>query len=474
MHGRTISNHYRCPECFSGVVPSGPLSRSQGYFKFGPGSVCYGRLSAGSHRPHSAFSLEDVSPHASFDGANLRLPFDPGEIIDNLRLERYRPGLFTKAEYALKRIYYWLRPWTNQFVRREIQRFHARRWKRQMFPRWPVDTTVENIHETVLQLLLQAHGLERIPFVWFWPNGARGCLSVTHDVETQAGRDFCGALMDLDDAFGLKASFQLIPEQRYGVPDEFLQQIRDRGFEVGIQDMNHDGRLFDEKEEFLRRARIVNHYGRRYGARGFRAGVLYRRPDWYDALDFSFDMSIPNVAHLDPQRGGCCTVMPFFIGNMLELPVTTTQDYTLFHLLRERSLDLWKAQMDLILEKNGLVTFIVHPDYVIAKPFRRVYEDLLRYVQGRCKCEPIWTALPSDIDHWWRARSRMSLVPDNGSWRIEGADAERAVVAYAKGVGGRLVYEVPQSAAWAAPFAGAAGRGGLVSSCTLRQGGSQS
>jgi hypothetical protein len=28
-------------------------------------------------------------------------------------------------------------------------------------------------------------------------------------------------------------------------------------------------------------------------------------------LCFAYDMSIPNVAHLDPQRGGCCTIMPF-------------------------------------------------------------------------------------------------------------------------------------------------------------------
>ena len=26
------------------------------------------------------------------------------------------------------------------------------------------------------------------------------------------------------------------------------------------------------------------------------------------ALKFSFDMSVPNVATYDPQRGGCCTV----------------------------------------------------------------------------------------------------------------------------------------------------------------------
>jgi len=290
-------------------------------------------------------------------------------------------------------------------------------------------------------LSLEAKGVERIPFVWFWPNGARGCLTMTHDVETEAGRDFCAELMDVDEGFGIKSSFQIVPEKRYAVPTKLLESLRARGFEIGIQDLNHDGGLFDSREKFLRRVKVINRYGREYGARGFRAGVLYRKPEWYDALDFSFDMSIPNVAHLDPQHGGCCTVMPYFIGDILELPVTTIQDYTLFHLLNDDSIDLWKKQTELILEKNGLASFIVHPDYVIERKPRRVYEALLGYLQALRARENVWFALPSEIDHWWRARSKMSVVAHGDSFCIEGGGAERAVLAFATSANGRLVYE---------------------------------
>ena len=34
---------------------------------------------------------------------------------------------------------------------------------------------------------------------------------MTHDVEGQAGLDFCDELMDIDDSFGIKSAFQLIP-----------------------------------------------------------------------------------------------------------------------------------------------------------------------------------------------------------------------------------------------------------------------
>ncbi len=52
-----------------------------------------------------------------------------------------------------------------------------------------------------------------MPFIWFWPDGANGCAILTHDVEAEPGRDFCETLMDLDDEYGIKASFQLVPEK---------------------------------------------------------------------------------------------------------------------------------------------------------------------------------------------------------------------------------------------------------------------
>ena len=118
----------------------------------------------------------------------------------------------------------------------------------------------------------------------------------------------------------IPASFQIVPEDRYEVSQEFLDSIRGRGFEINVQNLNHDGRLYNDRSEFARRAEKINEYGRRFGASGFRSAILYRRQEWYSDLDFSYDMSVPNSGHLEPQRGGCCTVMPYFVGKILELP----------------------------------------------------------------------------------------------------------------------------------------------------------
>jgi hypothetical protein len=446
---QAVNDRYRCPAKFLDTGVNRQLFADAGYFLFGPNTTCYGRSSSGvgASRPDS--SLLDAIADVSMDDGRLSLPFNPTEIIENLRLERYANGTGRESSFdnLLRRLYYLLRPLTNLEVRRQVQKFRARNWKEQPFPKWPVDTTVENICERVLSMSIEAKGVDKVPFVWFWPDGASSCVTMTHDVETEAGRDYCPELMNVDDAFGVKAAFGIVPEERYEVSTSLLDAIRNRGFEVAVQDLNHDGRLFDNREEFLRRANLINRYGREYRAKGFRAAVLYRKPEWYDALDFSFDMSIPNVAHLDPQHGGCCTVMPYFIGNILELPVTTTQDYTLFHVLNELSIDLWKTQIDLILKKNGLLSFIVHPDYIIEPEKLSIYEALLGCLRAFAEKVPIWFALPCDVDSWWRARSKMSVVNEGGSWRIEGDETKRAVLAYAKVVGGKLVYELKHASA---------------------------
>jgi hypothetical protein len=95
----------------------------------------------------------------------------------------------------------------------------------------------------------------------------QSCAIVTHDVETEAGRDRCSWLMDEDDQYQIKASFQIVPEERYAVPSSFLEAIRARGFEINVHDLNHDGRLFSSREEFIRRAERINGYLQAFGAR---------------------------------------------------------------------------------------------------------------------------------------------------------------------------------------------------------------
>ena len=385
-----------------------------------------------------------------FTGGDNQAPVTPVDMdiaIDLLRLEKYIDNKIqdehqSPLKAAVRRTYYMMRPLFPVSFRKYLQRVALRGWDTMTFPAWPVDLSVEKLMEGTWRLLLRATNSRELPFIWFWPDGhASGCI-MTHDVETQAGRDFCGTMMQMERRYGIHSAFEVVPEERYEVPDEFLQDIRDGGCEVCIHGLNHDGHLFSSEDVFFQRARKINAYAEQWKARGFRSPVMYRNLDWLPALDFSYDMSVPNVGHLDPQRGGCCTVMPYFIGELLELPLTTIQDYSLFNIVGQRSLDTWAKQIDMIRKRHGLISFIIHPDYVSDGWSSKLYETLLEYLARlRAECG-VWVALPRDVDSWWRARREMTLTRENGAWKILGPEAERAKVAYASIENGNVVYRI--------------------------------
>jgi hypothetical protein len=438
---KCLTQYFRCPEQYVRFKARGPLSATAGYFQFGQEATCYGSYCGDQAAGPPPGMLHDALRDTVIEDGVTLLPFDPSQVVDNLRRELYESDWLSRNPLsALAKLYYFLRPILPVGLRRHLQKLYLRGWDRLPFPRWPVDCSVDNILAQLLLLSLKSSGVERIPLVWFWPEGASSCAIMTHDVETDLGRNFCATLMDIDDSFGIKASFQVIPEQRYEVSREFLDSIRKRHFELVVHDLNHDGRLYRDREQFLKRVAKINLYREEYGAQGFRSAVLYRKQLWYDALKFSYDMSVPNVAHLDPQRGGCCTVMPYFVGDILELPVTTTQDFTLFYILNDYSINLWKRQTGLIMKNHGLISFVVHPDYIVRSRERGIYERLLDHLVCLRKEQGIWITTPGEVNRWWRQRAQMKLVENGAGWKIEGSGSEHARIAYASEKEGQLVF----------------------------------
>jgi len=133
--------------------------------------------------------------------------------------------------------------------------------------------------------------------------------------------------------------------------------------------------------------------------------------------------------------------MPYFVGDILELPVTATQDHTLFNVLNDYSLSFWQQQCELIMETHGLITFIVHPDYIISPRPQAAYKRLLDFLVKLRTERNVWIALPREVDRWWRQRSAMKIIRRNGEFMVDGAGSERARIAYACVEGDRIVYE---------------------------------
>jgi hypothetical protein len=444
-------DHTKCPPSSTERINCSPGNGLEGFFRLGEMRL-YGRANGSSTSSGPDGNLPPIDSPVQDGNGSLSLPFDPNEIIDNLRWERYAGAANTQITYISnnkslsRRLYYAIRPLLPVKVRRHLQRIALQDWSKITFPAWPVDTTVEDFIEWLWIRVFQVTGAKQIPFIWYWPESFHSCAIMTHDVETGVGQDFCPTMLKIEQEYGIKSAFELVPEVRYEISEKVLEAIRSAGSEVCVHGLNHDGRLFSSEELFRTRAKAINQYAEKWGARGFRSPVMYRNLSWYDAFHFSYDMSVPNVAHLDPQRGGCCTVFPYFVGDILELPLTATQDYPLFNIIRSNPMEMWSKQMDLIVAKHGLVSFIIHPDYIVEPEKQALYRELLKMLRKYNSEKNVWLALPREVDAWWRERAAMSLECKDGNWSVQGKGSERARVAYATLENGKIKYALPNEA----------------------------
>lgn len=236
-----------------------------------------------------------------------------------------------------------------------------------------------------------------------WPEGKQFALVLTHDVESGLGARNCEALMRLEMKCGFRSSFNFIPEGSYSVSRELIELLKQNGFEVGVHDLHHNGKLYRSRKLFDRAVPRINFYLREWEAVGFRSGFMHRNLEWLHALDIEYDMSTFDTDPFEPQPDGAHTIFPFFVSNgssrgYVELPYTLPQDSTLFLLLNQKDISIWKRKLDWVAERGGMALVNVHPDYIhfgdqggsnYAFPFAR-YEELLEYVRdtysGRFCC----------------------------------------------------------------------------------------
>lgn len=188
--------YFKCPERYARLVTEGPLSTKKRFFRLGPGNVCYGRL-YGPDSAADAGAIPDIDHEVRAECGSVILPFDVKEVVENLQLEQYPSAAQDEkstTQAALSAMYYFVRPLLPLGLRKHLQRIHLRGWDHISFPRWPVDRAVNNLLEHLMILSIRAQELERIPFIWFWPEGASSSAIMTHDVETALGRDLCCTL----------------------------------------------------------------------------------------------------------------------------------------------------------------------------------------------------------------------------------------------------------------------------------------
>ena len=158
LMNKALIDYYRCPGGYLDFALRGSLSKDIGFFRFGHDTICYGQSSAGFCSPTVNGHLDDVFQNAVTEESTNLLPFDPTQIIDNLRFEYYVPknGKKRLLDRFVRNAYYGIRPLLPVPVRRHLQRVHLRDWSKLSFPHWPVDRSVEQIVETLLKFSVRS------------------------------------------------------------------------------------------------------------------------------------------------------------------------------------------------------------------------------------------------------------------------------------------------------------------------------
>jgi peptidoglycan/xylan/chitin deacetylase (PgdA/CDA1 family) len=358
---------------------------------------------------------------------SLVLPFDPNEAIQNLTMERYRAvgrrGHGRGSSGLPLRAYYLLRPVLPRSLQLAMRRMFSRVQARARFPRWPYEPARHDLARRFHGFVTEITDAPP-PWIAPWPRPYSWALVLTHDVETAVGYRGMLEICDMEEARGFRSSWNFVP-RRYNVEDAMISQIADRGFEVGIHGLHHDGRDLESPQMIRERLPEIREYADRWNAAGFRAPGTQRHWEWMGLLGFDYDSSFPDTDPYEPQPGGSCSWLPFFIEDLVELPITLPQDHTLFVILRRAGAATWIDKARQLRERGGLALMLTHPDYMIEPTIAVAYADFLGQFQHDAS---VWQALPRDVAAWWRRRAASHLEPVGDGWRVVGPAAGEAVV----------------------------------------------
>lgn len=287
--------------------------------------------------------------------------------IERVILEKDEPPRLS----GVRKGYYFLRPVIPVGMRRLLQRNR--------------NVNVEDdwfISERLIELYLKSCGED---VFWnalegLWERDVVSPLVLTHDVESYEGLKFVETVIEIEEKYGFRSSFNVVPFL-YDVPDEILSLIKERGFETGVHGFNHDGKDYFSKKIFDKRAVYINEAIEKYGAFGYRSPLVHRNLEWLQCLNIKYDLSCFDVDPFQMMAGGTHCLWPFKAGKFVEMPYTLPQDHVLWIQLSMKDNSVWKRKTDWLMKYRGMMLMLTHPDYLMIGDNMKLYEEFLAYLK---------------------------------------------------------------------------------------------
>ena len=313
-----------------------------------------------------------------------------------------------------KHLYYKIKPYMPRSIINILKKLNSFKVKGDFGLTWPIEDRYVQFQWEVIRQLMIVSKQQSLKFRHFWPEGENFAFVLTHDIETAAGQDFVRVVADFEEKLGFRSSFNFVPD-RYPLDYQLMKNLRERGFEIGVHGLKHDGKLFLSKEGFLERAKQINGYLKKFEAVGFRSPLMHRNPEWMQVLEIEYDLSFFDTDPYEPINGGCMSIWPYTIGEFTELPYTLAQDSTLGIVLGETTAELWLKKLNFIEKNFGMALVNTHPDYLIDEEIFSIYSDFLLAVKEKGS---FWHALPYKAARWWKIRSSMPFDENSNDFKL--------------------------------------------------------
>jgi peptidoglycan/xylan/chitin deacetylase (PgdA/CDA1 family) len=313
-------------------------------------------------------------------------PFDilgPEQITEFL-LENNLEMNFTPKQ----KVYYsFFRPVIPKKIRRMIQEYYCKN----------INFKDNFIDDSLVKYLESAVNDYDNLFTNLYLNNAACVVVLTHDVEEDKGFHYIPKVIELEEKYGFKSSWNIVPH-KYKIDPGIIKLIKETGHEIGIHGYNHDGKLYYSKKIFDERTKDINRALEQYGSVGFRSPMVHRNLEWLEGLNIKYDLSCFDYDPFQPFPGGTGSIWPFIAGKFVEIPYTLPQDHTLYYLLKQDDITIWKNKADWIIKNHGVILTLSHPDYLMESRLMLMYEKLLDYLK---QIQNSWKCLPQEIAEWW-------------------------------------------------------------------------
>ena len=297
--------------------------------------------------------------------------------------------------FSRNNLYYIVKPFIPRSLQICIRRKIINRQRQIFKDSWPIDN----------------HASTK-PEGWKgWPDKKKFALILIHDVDTQKGHDKCSKIAEIEYPLGFHSTFFFVPE-RYKVSLKVIQELKEKGFGVGVHGLKHDGKLFKNKKMFSRRAKHINAILKKWDTVGFSSPSTHRNFEWMHELNIEYATTSFDTDPFEPQPEGVGTIFPFIVKNKyhqyVELPYTLAQDFSLFVLMREKNIDVWKKKLDWIAENGGMALINTHPDYMGFNgtvgnenyPYQ-YYVEFLTYLSNNYSGQ-YWHVLSKEMASFWK------------------------------------------------------------------------